>query len=87
MNPIEDKFKDAQERVKKLPSQPDNDILLKLYSLYKQSTLGDASGKKPGAFDFVAKAKFEAWSELKGMTQEVAMGEYVKLVDQLASGI
>mgnify|MGYP001605193881 CR=1 FL=1 len=60
MNPIEDKFKEAQERVKKLPSQPDNDILLKLYSLYKQSTLGDASGKKPGAFDFVAKAKFEA---------------------------
>lgn len=86
MNPIEDKFKEAQERVKKLPSQPDNDILLKLYSLYKQSTLGDASGKKPGAFDFVAKAKFEAWSTLKGLSQEAAMGEYVKLVDQLASG-
>lgn len=87
MNPIEDKFKEAQERVKKLPSQPDNDILLKLYSLYKQSTLGDASGKKPGAFDFVAKAKFEAWFSLKGMSQEVAMNEYIKLVDELAGGI
>jgi acyl-CoA-binding protein len=83
---IENKFKEAQERVKTLAQQPDNDVLLKLYSLYKQSTLGDAGGKKPGAFDFVAKAKFEAWSSLKGMTQETAMSEYVKLVDELSDG-
>ncbi|MFM6924059.1 MAG: acyl-CoA-binding protein [Ferruginibacter sp.] len=34
-------------------------------------------------FDFVNKAKYEAWGALKGKTSEAAMQEYVDLVDKL----
>ena len=36
-------------------------------------------------FDFVAKAKYEAWSGLKGKSKEEAMNEYVSLVEKLKS--
>ncbi len=52
---------------KNLPEKPGNDILLQLYTLYKQSTEEDINGEPPSnAFDFVAKAKYAAWQELKG---------------------
>ena len=41
------------------------------------------SGDKPGAFNFVARAKYEAWEARKGMKREVAMKAYVKLVNHL----
>lgn len=80
---LQEQFEAALTRVKTLPSQP-NDVLLSLYALYKQATQGDASGKKPGMLDFVAKAKFEAWESKKGLSKEQAMAEYVKIVDELA---
>lgn len=76
-------FKDAQERVQKLPERPDNVSLLKLYALYKQGTEGDASGKKPGMMDFIKRAKFEAWEGVKGKSKDQAMQEYVNLVAEL----
>ncbi|MCR6719527.1 MAG: acyl-CoA-binding protein [Chitinophagaceae bacterium] len=39
----------------------------------------------PTLFDFVNKAKYEAWSALKGKTKETAMKEYVALVEKLKS--
>jgi diazepam-binding inhibitor (GABA receptor modulator, acyl-CoA-binding protein) len=55
-----------------------------LYSLYKQGTEGDINTEAPtNPFDFVARAKHEAWELLKGKTKEVAMGEYVALVEKL----
>lgn len=52
---------------KNLPEKPGNDILLQLYALYKQSTEEDINGEPPSnVFDFVAKAKYAAWQELKG---------------------
>ena len=36
--------------------------MLQLYALYKQGSSGDVSGDKPGMFDFVGTAKYEAWS-------------------------
>ena len=78
---LEEKFQKAQLDVKKLPSQP-NDVLLTMYALFKQATLGDATGKKPGMFDIVAKAKFEAWEGKKGLSKDAAMQEYIALVEK-----
>ncbi|MEJ7684381.1 MAG: acyl-CoA-binding protein [Segetibacter sp.] len=53
--------------------------------MYKQSTEGDVNGEAPAMFDFVAKAKYESWSSLKGKTQEAAMQEYINLVEKHVS--
>jgi diazepam-binding inhibitor (GABA receptor modulating acyl-CoA-binding protein) len=77
------KFESAVERSKQLTKRPTNEELLQLYSLYKQATEGDATGERPGGFDFKAIAKYDAWSELKGKPKEQAMEEYVSLVERL----
>jgi diazepam-binding inhibitor (GABA receptor modulator, acyl-CoA-binding protein) len=76
-------FTQAIAESKDLPERPSNDSLLQLYSFYKQATEGDANGEAPAMFDFVAKAKYEAWSSLKGKTREAAMQEYINLVGKL----
>ena len=48
MADLDTQFHDAAERVQSLDERPDNDTLLQLYALYKQSTEGDVSGKRPG---------------------------------------
>ncbi|MBN8737330.1 MAG: acyl-CoA-binding protein [Xanthomonadales bacterium] len=78
-------FRQAAEDVKRLPERPDNDTLLKLYALYKQATDGDACGPKPGFFDFVNTAKYEAWSQLRGMRDDEARRKYIELVRQLGA--
>ncbi|HET9820039.1 MAG TPA: acyl-CoA-binding protein [Rhodanobacteraceae bacterium] len=78
-------FLQAAEDVKRLPERPDNDTLLKLYALYKQATHGDADGPKPGFFDFVNTAKYEAWSRLGGMQPAEAQQKYIELVRQLGA--
>jgi diazepam-binding inhibitor (GABA receptor modulating acyl-CoA-binding protein) len=76
-------FNQAVGESKDLKERPSNDTLLQLYSFYKQATEGDAGSDAPGMFDFVAKAKYEAWAALKGKTKEVAMQEYINLVGKL----
>ena len=62
-----------------------NEQKLRAYALFKQSTVGDASGERPGAFNFVARAKFDAWAALKGTAKDEAMRLYVKEFDTAAS--
>ena len=78
-------FEQAAKDVKGLAERPDNDTMLRLYSLYKQGSEGDVSGPKPGFFDFVGSAKYEAWEKLQGMAQDQAQKKYVALVQQLKS--
>lgn len=81
---LKEQFEQAVSNSKTLSQKPDNETLLKLYSLYKQSTEGDVSGDAPtNPFDFVAKAKYNAWDEQKGKSKEHAMQEYVDLVTAL----
>lgn len=80
---LKERFEDAQKRVKTLSSPPSNEKLLELYSLFKQATAGDASGKRPGMFDLKGRAKYDAWAGKKGLSKDKAMESYVKLVDQL----
>lgn len=78
-------FEQAVATSKTLSEKPSNETLLNLYSLYKQATEGDAGGEAPSMFDFVAKAKYEAWTALKGKAKEAAMQEYIDLVQKLKS--
>ncbi len=81
---LKTQFEQAVTESKALPSKPDNSTLLSLYSLYKQSTEGDVSGDAPSnPFDFVAKAKYNAWEEQKGKSKDAAMQEYIDLVTKL----
>ena len=85
-NELSSLFQQAVSDSKDLSERPSNETLLQLYSLYKQSTDGDAAEDGPfNPFDFVAKAKHEAWAALKGKTREVAMQEYINLVSKLKS--
>ena len=80
---LHEQFEQAVVESKQLPEKPSNDILLKIYSLYKQATQGDVSGEKPSGFDFVNLAKYNAWESLKGKTSEESMQEYVDLINSL----
>lgn len=81
---LKTKFEHAVAESKTLAEKPSNETLLLLYSLYKQATEGDASGDGPSnPFDFVAKAKHNAWAEQKGKTADEAMQAYIELVHKL----
>lgn len=80
---LQEQFQQAVANSKQLNEKPGNDVLLQLYSLYKQSTEGDAGEGPSNGFDFVAKFKHEAWAKLAGMPKEEAMQQYVDLVKKL----
>ena len=83
MDDLQTRFETAAERVQDLDSRPDNATLLQLYALYKQATVGDVEGKRPGFTDFAGRAKYDAWAELEGTEPEDAAQDYIDLVDEL----
>ena len=76
-------FEQAAAAAKSLPERPDDTTMLQLYALYKQGSSGDVEGEKPGFFDFVGAAKYEAWEKLKGTDMDSARSQYVELVRKL----
>lgn len=82
---LKSRFDAASESVKGLSKKPSDEDLLALYALYKQGTEGDVSGDKPGFFDFVARAKFEAWEGLQGTSTDDAMERYIAKVKELGA--
>lgn len=78
-----EEFEDAAKRVQNLPRRPSNDKLLELYNLFKQATVGDVSGKRPGMLDPKGRAKWDAWASKKGMSADEARRAYVALVARL----
>lgn len=77
-------FEQAVANSKILAEKPSNDVLLQLYSLYKQATEGDNTENAPSnPFDFVSKFKYEAWAKLKGVSKNDAMQQYIDLVNKL----
>lgn len=83
MTDLKTQFEAAARQAQKLPRKPDQETLLKLYALYKQATLGDVSGKRPGFTDMVGRAKWDAWSKVKGQSSAVAMQAHIDLVEKL----
>jgi acyl-CoA-binding protein len=83
MADLQQQFEQAARDIKTLSERPDNDTMLRLYALYKQGSEGDVKGDKPGFFDFVGAAKYEAWEKLQGVSTDQAQKKYVDLVKKL----
>lgn len=83
MSDLAARFVDAQARIKPVTGLG-NDVMLAMYALFKQATVGDVSGPRPGMLDLRGRAKYDAWAEKKGMTKDAAMTAYVALVDRHA---
>ncbi|KTF74681.1 hypothetical protein cypCar_00023342, partial [Cyprinus carpio] len=78
----EQRFSAAVKVIQSLPSngsfQPSNDMMLKFYSYYKQATQGPCNIPRPGFWDPIGKAKWDAWNSLGEMQKEEAMAAYVE---------
>ena len=83
MSTLNEQFEQAVADSKNLPERPDNMTMLKIYALYKQASAGDAEGKRPGFTDMVGRAKWDAWNELKGQSQDEAKQAYIDLIEDL----
>lgn len=84
----ERKFQEAAVKLEALVRDgvplPDQ-VLLSVYGLYKQGTVGDVRGPQPWATQIKTRAKYDSWAERRGMSQEEAMNGYVSLVNGLGS--
>jgi acyl-CoA-binding protein len=83
MSDLKTQFEQAAADVQKLGKRPSNDALLELYALYKQATVGDVTGSRPGMLDMVGRAKYDAWAKLKKTGKDDAMKKYIALVEKL----
>ena len=82
-NDLQTRFEAAEAQSKLLPERPDNPTLLKIYGLYKQATQGDSPEKRPSFSDFVARAKWDAWTVHKGTSADDAKQGYIDLIESL----
>jgi acyl-CoA-binding protein len=83
MSDLKARFEQAAQAAQHLPKRPENDVLLKLYALYKQGTSGDVSGDRPGILDLQGRMKYDSWAKFRGVSSEQAMNDYIALVEQL----
>lgn len=77
------RFEAAVAASRQLPERPDNRTLLQLYALYKQGSVGDVEGDRPGFTDMVGRAKWDAWKAHEGCPAEEAMQRYIDLIESL----
>ncbi|KAK9979696.1 hypothetical protein ABG768_013111 [Culter alburnus] len=79
---IQKRFEAAVKVIRSLPEDGSydlsDDMLVMLYSYYKQATAGPCNTLKPNSWDPIGKAKWEAWKALGNMTKDQAMMEYVQ---------
>ena len=68
-------FKEATEEARTFKNLSDDDLLT-LYKYYKQATVGDCTTPRPGLFDLTGKAKWDAWSSVRGLSQKEAEVKY-----------
>jgi len=72
-------FEVAADKVTKLKTRPNSDVLLKLYAHYKQATTGDCNTAQPYMIQVEARSKWDAWNALKGITKDDAKAKYIAL--------
>ena len=83
MSDLKQRFADAQARIKPVTGLG-NDVMLDMYALYKQATSGDVNGARPGMMDLRGRAKYDAWTKVKGLSSDDAMTKYIALVEKHA---
>mmetsp|Transcript_69657 Transcript_69657/g.145244 ORF Transcript_69657/g.145244 Transcript_69657/m.145244 type:complete len:89 (+) Transcript_69657:3-269(+) len=78
---LQAKFVAAQETSRTdPPSGLNNDTKLAIYSLYKQAEVGPCNTERPGFFDQVGRAKYDAWAALGDMSKDEAKKQYIDVV-------
>ena len=83
MSDLKAKFEAAVADSENLSRRPANETLLKLYAFYKQATVGDVEGERPGFTDLRGRAKYDAWEKITGTSGDEAMEKYVALIARL----
>ena len=76
------RFREACKRADGLQPELNNPQKLALYGLFKQAT--DPNGRAPTApsrLNLIARAKWEAWYEVRGLSLEHAMTAYIAMVE------
>ncbi|KAL6770984.1 hypothetical protein ACKKBF_B33490 [Auxenochlorella protothecoides x Auxenochlorella symbiontica] len=78
------RFSKAIWLVRKGPPVPGttNDTKLAYYAHFKQATEGDVKGNQPWAVQMEARAKYDAWAMLQGMTKDEAKAKYIEMLEK-----
>ena len=91
MAELDAKFEAAVGVIQGLPKdgsfQPSNEMKLKFYGFYKQAREGVCTGARPGFWDVVARAKFDAWHQLGEMSSAAAKEGYIDALKQIIETI
>ena len=58
-------------------------LRLSLYGCYKQATVGQCNTKRPGMFDQVGRAKWDAWKKLEGTSPVSAKRMYIETAGKI----
>jgi len=74
------------ERIQVVFTTLSNAEKLNVYAMFKQASEGDVTGDRPGMFDIVGRAKFDAWAELQGMSCDEAKRTFIGKVSETAPG-
>ena len=83
MDDINETFQKAAENVKKLTIRPSDKVLLELYGLYKQSTIGNINTPQPWAIQVEQRSKWDAWKSYENMEKNLAMTRYIIIANRL----
>ena len=83
MSRVDDDFSNACQKVEELYTRLNNSTIRKIYAYYKQATVGDVTGKRPGVLRLRDRIKFDSWSSMSGMSKDDAKIAYIKLVNNL----
>ncbi|KAF5393887.1 hypothetical protein D9757_000286 [Collybiopsis confluens] len=79
---LDAQFDRAVEIVQGLPKtgpiQTDYEEKLTMYSLYKQATVGNVKSPRPGMWDMLGRAKWDAWAKHKDLSSYEAKWLYVE---------
>ncbi|KAI8393276.1 acyl CoA binding protein-domain-containing protein [Radiomyces spectabilis] len=67
--------------------QPTKAQKLELYAYYKQVSHGDVDTQRPGIFDVVGRAKWDAWKKLEGMKPVEAKHRYIDILLRAATEV
>ncbi|CAO3594705.1 unnamed protein product [Absidia cylindrospora] len=85
---VQQRYNKALQIVQHLPSssfQPTKEQKLQLYAFYKQVSIGNVNTARPGLFDMVGRAKWDAWKKLEGLNKLEAQHCYVDILLQAVS--
>ena len=80
---IDNEFKMISTQISTADFHANNEDKLKLYGLYKQSTVGDNNTSKPFMFQLEALAKWTSWNYYKGINTRDAKNQYITFAKQL----